>query len=63
MTDLPRLALGTAVLTAERLAGRTTASSPVAIAVGLADQGRKSARKAAKTRSTLKARLIPSATG
>jgi hypothetical protein len=48
MTGLPRIALGTAVLTAERLAGRTSASSPVAIAVGLADQGRKSARNAAK---------------
>ncbi len=48
MTGLPRIALGTAVLTAERLAGRTSASSPVAIAVGLADQGRTSARNAAK---------------
>jgi hypothetical protein len=54
MTGLPRLALGTAVLTAERLAGRTSASSPVAIAVGLADQGRKSARSAARKLTSLR---------
>jgi hypothetical protein len=54
MTGLPRLALGTAVLTAERLAGRASASSPFAIAVGLADQGRKSARSAAKRLTSMR---------
>ncbi len=42
------------MLTAERLAGRTTSSSPVAIAVGLADQGRKRARNAARRFTTMK---------
>lgn len=39
MTGLPKLALGAAVLAGERLTGRTSASSPVAMAIGLAQQG------------------------
>lgn len=45
MTGLPRLAWGTAVLTAERLVGRTSPNSPVAIAVGLAAQGSQGTKK------------------
>src|SRR5690349_7069612 len=39
MTGIPRLAFGTAVLARERLFGRVTADSPMAIALGLASQG------------------------
>ncbi len=45
MTDFPRLAFGTAVLARERLFGRVTANSPMAIMLGLADQGRALAKK------------------
>jgi hypothetical protein len=45
MTDLSRLAFGTAVLARERLLGRVSADSPMAIALGLAAQGRDRATK------------------
>jgi hypothetical protein len=43
MTDFPRLAFGTAVLARERLFGRARADTPIAIALGLAAQGREGA--------------------
>jgi hypothetical protein len=45
MTGIPRLAFGTAVLARDRLFGRTTPGSPMAIALGLAAQGRESAAR------------------
>jgi hypothetical protein len=40
MTGFPKLAFGTAVLARERLFGRVSAESPMAIALGLAARGR-----------------------
>lgn len=45
MTGFPRLAFGTAVLARERLFGRVTAETPIAIALGLAAQGRDGAAR------------------
>jgi hypothetical protein len=46
MNDFSRLAFGTVVLARERLLGRATADSPIAIALGLAAQGREEATRA-----------------
>src|SRR5512139_1142913 len=46
MTGIPKLAFGTALLARERFFGRVKAESPMAIALGLAAQGRERAAKA-----------------
>jgi hypothetical protein len=45
MTGFPRVAFGTVVLARDRIFGRATADTPIAIALGLAAQGREGAAR------------------